>query len=148
MGLADAGLSAAKLLGWPRSSAADVAPIHRILLLRLERVGDLVMVLEAIAMVRAMAPDAAIDLVVGSWNRSLADLITAVQIETLDVPWMARERAGLSWTQLMHGRARAWRRKATISPLTSSPTSAAICCSRCLAHHAAWDFCQEAEALP
>ena len=46
---------------------------RRILLLRLERVGDLVMVLEAIAMVRAMAPGAAIDLVVGSWNRSLAD---------------------------------------------------------------------------
>ena len=111
VGLADAGLSAAKRLGWPRASAASTSPPRRILLLRLERVGDLVMVLEAVAMVRAIAPEAAIDLVVGSWNRSLADLIPGVQVETLDVPWMARERAGLSWTQLVQ-RARAWRRKA------------------------------------
>ena len=41
--------------------------------LRFERVGDLVMVLEAIAMVRALAPDAAIDLIVGSWNRRSPD---------------------------------------------------------------------------
>ena len=111
MGLADAGLSAAKRLGWPRTSAASASPLRRILLLRLERVGDLVMVLEAVAMVRAIAPEAAIDLVVGSWNRSLAALIPGVQVETLDVPWMARERAGLPWTQLVQ-RARAWRRKA------------------------------------
>ena len=36
--------------------------------LRLERIGDLLMALPAIADVRALAPDAAIDLVVGSWN--------------------------------------------------------------------------------
>jgi ADP-heptose:LPS heptosyltransferase len=84
---------------------------RRILLLRLERVGDLVMVLEAIAMVRAMAPSAAIDLVVGSWNRSIAELITAVTtIETLDVPWLAREGSGLSWRELA-GRAQAWRKR-------------------------------------
>ena len=111
VGLADVGLSAAKRLGWPRTSTAADASPRRILLLRLERVGDLVMVLDAIAMVRAMAPDATIDLVVGSWNRSLAGLIRGVQVETLDVPWMAREGAGLSWTQLVQ-RARAWRREA------------------------------------
>lgn len=111
VGLADVGLSAAKRLGWPRTSSAAATSPRRILLLRLERVGDLVMVLDAIAMVRSMAPDATIDLVVGSWNRSLAGLIRGVHIETLDVPWMAREGAGLSWTQLVH-RARAWRREA------------------------------------
>ena len=111
VGLADAGLSATKRLGWPRTSTPSTASPRRILLLRLERVGDLVMVLEAIAMVRAIAPEAAIDLVVGSWNRSLAGLIPGVQVETLDVPWMARERSGLPWTQLVQ-RARAWRRKA------------------------------------
>jgi len=111
VGLADVGLSAAKRLGWPRTSTAADASPRRILLLRLERVGDLVMVLDAIAMVRALAPDATIDLVVGSWNRALAGLIRGVQVETLDVPWMAREGAGLSWTQLVQ-RARAWRREA------------------------------------
>lgn len=67
------------------------------------------MVLEAIAMARAMAPDAAIDLVVGSWNRVLAGRIPGVDsIETLDVPWIARKGQGLSWRALL-ARAKAWR---------------------------------------
>ena len=112
VGLADAGLSIAKRLGWPRATprSAGETP-NRILLLRLERVGDLVMVLDAIAMVRSMAPKAEIDLVVGSWNRQLAGLIPGVRVETLDVPWMARERAGVPWTRLVQ-HARAWREKA------------------------------------
>ena len=68
------------------------------------------MVLEAIGMVRAMAPDAAIDLIVGSWNQSLARLIPGVHVETLDVPWMAREGRGLPWRALVQ-RARAWKEK-------------------------------------
>ena len=66
------------------------------------------MVLEAIAMVRALAPDAVIDLMVGSWNQSLAGLIPGVHVETLDVPWMAREGRGLTWRALVQ-RARALR---------------------------------------
>ena len=59
VGLADAGLAcrASSRLAAGGSRGRASAP-RRILLLRLERVGDLVMVLEAIAMVRAMAPDA------------------------------------------------------------------------------------------
>jgi ADP-heptose:LPS heptosyltransferase len=88
---------------------ASPATPRRILLLRLERVGDLIMVLDAIAMVRASAPDATIDLVVGSWNRSIAALIPSVTtIEPLDVPWLAREGSGLSWGELVR-RAKAWR---------------------------------------
>ena len=110
VGFADAGLRIPTWLGWPRTARAGTGdPPHRILLLRLEKVGDLVMVLEAIAMVRAMAPDAAIDLVVGSWNRALAGLIPGVtSIETLDVPWIARAGAGLGWRALI-ARAKAWR---------------------------------------
>lgn len=111
VGLADAGLSAVKLLGWPRTSPIAMdATVRRILLLRLERVGDLVMVLDAIAMIRAAAPDAAIDLVVGSWNGSLAALIPGVRVETVDAPWMSRERRGLPWRALVR-RARAWRQR-------------------------------------
>jgi ADP-heptose:LPS heptosyltransferase len=111
VGLADAGLNFVWLLGWPRTSRTEKALIpRRILLLRLEKVGDLVMVLDAIAMVRSMAPDAAIDLVVGSWNHSLAGLISGVHIETLDVPWIARKGHGLSWGALV-ARAKAWRSK-------------------------------------
>ena len=112
VGLADAGLAAAKRLGWPRTArdASARAP-RRILLLRLERVGDLVMVLEAIAMVRAMAPEAAIDLVVGSWNRVARrpDSRACRSKHSMCHGWRARER-GLSWTELVK-RAHAWRRK-------------------------------------
>jgi ADP-heptose:LPS heptosyltransferase len=110
VGLADAALGVAKLLRWPAEARANggSAP-KRILLMRLERVGDLLMVLEAIATVRALAPQAQIDLVVGSWNLRLARLIPGVDsVETLDVPWMARGSRGLSWPALLR-HARAWR---------------------------------------
>jgi ADP-heptose:LPS heptosyltransferase len=82
---------------------------RRILLLRLERVGDLLMVLDAIATVRQQAPGARLDLVVGSWNAALAGLIPGLDsAETLDVPWMARERTGDSWATLLR-RAWSWR---------------------------------------
>lgn len=111
VGLADAGLRTARWLGWPQRSVARDAVPGRILLLRLERVGDLLMVLDAIAMVRSFAPGAHIDLVVGSWNRSLAQLIPGIDsVETLDVPWMAREGAGLTWSALV-SRAREWRNR-------------------------------------
>jgi lipopolysaccharide heptosyltransferase II len=112
VGLADAGLHALTFLGSPfRSAAAVTGSPKRILLLRLERVGDLLMVLDAIARVRALAPQAQIDLVVGSWNLPLARLIPAVDsIETLDVPWMARGGRALSWQALVP-RAKAWRHK-------------------------------------
>lgn len=110
VGLADAALRAltfpASLL---RTSHAAAVPPRRILLLRIERIGDLLMVLDAIAMVRALAPHAVIDLVVGSWNVPLAALIPTVDsVETLDAPWLARQGRRQSWRALM-SRAKAWR---------------------------------------
>ena len=61
---------------WPRRAPAS--PPRRILLLRLERIGDLLMSAAAIESVRAHAPDAAIDLVVGSWNRSIAGRLRGI----------------------------------------------------------------------
>ena len=82
----------------------------RILLLRLERIGDLVMALPAIADVRALAPAAVIDLVVGSWNRELAGAIAAVSsVRVLDARWLAREGGGLGVAALLSA-AREWRR--------------------------------------
>src|SRR4051794_12787962 len=75
---------------------------ERILLLRLERIGDLLMALPAIADVRALAPDATIDLVVGSWNRELAGAIASVSsVRTLDAAWLARENGGLGGVSLL-----------------------------------------------
>jgi ADP-heptose:LPS heptosyltransferase len=65
---------------------------ERILLLRLERIGDLLMTLEAINRVRVRAPGARLHLAVGSWNASLAGILPDVDsYETLDAPWLARD---------------------------------------------------------
>ena len=48
----------------------------------------------AIESVRARAPEAAIDLVVGSWNRAIAERLHGIdRVETLDAPWLARGAA-------------------------------------------------------
>ena len=110
VGLADLGLSA---LALPDRLLRDrdrrrLAP-RRVLLLRLERIGDLLMTLGAIRAVRAAAPDAAIDLVVGSWNEAIARLVQEVTlVETLDLPWLARGAGATPW-QALPARAQAWR---------------------------------------
>jgi lipopolysaccharide heptosyltransferase II len=106
VGLADLALAP---LAWARSHAPAPAEPRRILLLRLERIGDLLMVLDAIGAARATWPDAEIDLAVGSWNAPLASCLRGIShVHVLDVPWLAREGTGLSWQALI-GRARDWR---------------------------------------
>jgi ADP-heptose:LPS heptosyltransferase len=86
------------------------APL-RILCLRLERIGDLMMTLPALAELRALAPDASIDLVVGAWNERIAGAIAAVnRVETLDAAWLARSNTGQGMAQLLV-RARRWRER-------------------------------------
>ena len=60
---------------WRCAAPGPAAPggrAGRILCFRLERIGDLLMTLPALAELRALAPGATIDLVVGSWNREIA----------------------------------------------------------------------------
>jgi len=84
---------------------------QRILLLRLERIGDLLMTLPAIRDVRALAPSAEIDLVVGGWNAALADAVPCVtRVLTLDAQWLAREGGGLGPAALLRA-ARRWRER-------------------------------------
>lgn len=95
-------------LGWGRRRRVPDPP-RRVLLLRLERIGDLLMTLDAIRAARRAWPHAEIDLVVGSWNLPIAELIPGVtRVETIDAPWLARGAGGLSWPALI-GRARRWR---------------------------------------
>jgi ADP-heptose:LPS heptosyltransferase len=75
---------------------------RRILLLRLERIGDLLMSLDAITDIVRAAPDARVDLVVGSWNLELARAIPDIaRVETLDAAWLTRERGGLRMRRLL-----------------------------------------------
>jgi ADP-heptose:LPS heptosyltransferase len=106
VGLVDLGLAP---LGWAsRVLGAVRRPVERVLLLRLERIGDLLMALDAIGDARAAWPVAAIDLAVGSWNAPLARLIPELSgVEVVDAPWLAREHHGLAWPALV-ARARRW----------------------------------------
>lgn len=107
VGAADAALAVVSLARRAAGSA-DAVPA-RILLLRLERIGDLIMALPAIRDVRALAPAAEIDLVVGSWNAPLARAVPEVtRVEVVDARWLARGAGGLGPLALLR-RAAAWR---------------------------------------
>ena len=106
---ADLALSAAAIIGRPLRARRVLPAPGRVLLLRLERIGDLLMTAPAIADVRANAPHAQIDLVVGSWNAQLAAALPSVsRVETLDAAWLAREGAGRGLAALL-GSALKWR---------------------------------------
>jgi ADP-heptose:LPS heptosyltransferase len=78
------------------------APPRQVLCLRLERLGDLVMTLPALAELRARIPAAAIDLVVGSWNETLAKTIPGIRhVDVVDANWLARDGGGQSLEALL-----------------------------------------------
>jgi ADP-heptose:LPS heptosyltransferase len=106
---ADAALKAAAAAARPFSRRSRAGEPRRILLLRLERIGDFVMALPAVRDVRALAPAARIDLIVGSWNAPLARAVPSVDhVETLDARWLAREREGFGLGSMLRI-ARTWR---------------------------------------
>jgi ADP-heptose:LPS heptosyltransferase len=98
----DAVLGAAAALRRPFRRRLPPADPRRILLFRLERIGDLVMVLPAIADLRAALPHAEIDLVVGSWNAELAHAIRGVnRVLPVDPAWLARNTGGATLPSLL-----------------------------------------------
>jgi len=92
-----------------RRSAQPAAGLRRVLVLRLERIGDLMMSLPALHALGTLAPHASIDLVTGSWNAPLARLIPGIgRVETLDANWLSRGDGGRGMAALMQ-HARGWR---------------------------------------
>ena len=134
--VADVALSVAATVVRPFTHRTGAAEAQRILLLRLERIGDLVMALEAIRDVRALAPSAQIDLVVGSWNAPLAGAVPSVdRVETLDARWLARESEGLGMPALLqtawHWRARRYDLAINFEPdIRSNLVAAAVGAAR------------------
>jgi ADP-heptose:LPS heptosyltransferase len=111
VGAADIALGAVAAVARPLRRRRPPREPRRILLLRLERIGDLVMALPAIRDVRAQAPQATIDLVVGSWNLSIARSLPYVNnVHTLDAGWLAREAGGGGFVRLLAA-ARLWQRR-------------------------------------
>src|SRR5262245_33228319 len=81
----------------------------RVLCFRLERIGDLLMTLPALAALRAALPGASIDLVTGSWNQAIASAVPGIdRVEVLDAAWLSRPSAGLGTVALARRAAR-WR---------------------------------------
>jgi heptosyltransferase-1 len=106
---ADRVIAAAAAIARPLRGRRPSPSPKRILILRLERIGDLLMTLPAIADVRERAPDAEIDLVVGSWNADLARALDPVmRVLSLDAAWLAREGHGRHLPSLIRA-ARRWR---------------------------------------
>jgi lipopolysaccharide heptosyltransferase II len=111
VGAADAVLGVASTIAAPfRGRRRLPDQPKRILLLRLERIGDLIMALPAIRDVRTLAPAAEIDLVVGEWNAEFASALPYVsRVLTLTPRWLARDAGGNGFASLARA-ASAWRR--------------------------------------
>jgi ADP-heptose:LPS heptosyltransferase len=106
---ADQALAAVTAIGRRFGRRQPPRTPKRILVLRLERIGDLLMTLPALADLRAFAAGAEIDLVVGSWNGDLARAIDPVtRVQCLDAAWLTRESEGQGVLSLIAA-ARRWR---------------------------------------
>lgn len=83
---------ASPLLGLRPRADASLTPetAERILALRLDRLGDLLMTLPALRALRAAAPSAHLELAVGSWNEPIARRLPFVDaVRVVDAPWSA-----------------------------------------------------------
>jgi ADP-heptose:LPS heptosyltransferase len=108
---ADLAVGAAAALARPFRTRLKPSSPRRVLVLRLERIGDLVMALPGIAAIAAIAPGAEIDLVVGSWNAGLARTVPGIaRVQTLDARWLARGSAASSVADIAR-LVRNWRRR-------------------------------------
>lgn len=107
--IADHALTAASAVARPFRVRRRPAAPKRILVLRLERIGDLLMTLPALADLQSFAPGAEIDLVVGSWNVDMARAIVPVShVIPLDAVWLSRDGKGRGVPSLLRS-ARGWR---------------------------------------
>ncbi len=92
LGVFDASLRVASpFLGLrPPRPAIAVGDAKRILALRLDRLGDFLTTLPALEALRLAAPDAHIELGVGSWNEPIARRLSFVDtVRSVDTPWAA-----------------------------------------------------------
>ena len=73
-----------------RSTSVEVGSVRRILAVRLDRLGDLLMTLPALSELRRLAPNAEIELAVGSWNEEITSRLPFVdRVRIVDAPWAA-----------------------------------------------------------
>jgi len=78
--------------------------------LRLDRIGDLVMSLPALAELRAALPQARIRLAVGAWSEDIAKSAPVDEILVWSAPWVGRPSEGAMSFAKLAGAARALRK--------------------------------------
>jgi ADP-heptose:LPS heptosyltransferase len=87
----------------------DRGAIREVLVLRLDRIGDVIMSLPAIHELRAALPDARIRLAVGAWSASVVRHAPVDEVLVWSAPWAGRGAEGAESLRSLMGRARALR---------------------------------------
>jgi heptosyltransferase-2/heptosyltransferase-3 len=90
--------------------APPLEALREILVLRLDRIGDVLMSLPAIAALRAAAPRARLRLAVGRWSESLARGFPVDEVLVWSAPWVGRPAEGAEGLGALFGKARALRK--------------------------------------
>jgi len=108
-------LPARALFGLGRAFGAERAPIvereaiREVLVLRLDRIGDVIMSLPALYELRAALPEARIRLAVGAWSAAVVRHAPVDEILVWSAPWAGRGDEGAEGRLALMGRARALR---------------------------------------
>ena len=94
------------------AAATETAPPKEVLVLRLDRIGDVLMSLPAIHALREALPDAKIRLCVGEWSREIAADAPVDEVLVWSAPWAGRSHEGASTATALFAEARARRAQA------------------------------------
>jgi ADP-heptose:LPS heptosyltransferase len=99
----------ARTAGLARPGPIDRGSLREVLVLRLDRLGDVVMSLPALADLRASLPGARIRLAVGAWSEDVARSAPVDEVLVWNAPWVGRPSEGGSGLFDLAARARALR---------------------------------------
>jgi ADP-heptose:LPS heptosyltransferase len=87
----------------------DLASVREVLVLRLDRIGDVVMCWPALEALRRLLPSARIRLAVGRWSRTLATGAPVDELLEWSAPWVGRASEGADTFGALLARARGLR---------------------------------------
>ena len=89
------------------AGAVDLARVRHVLVLRLDRIGDVLMSLPALADLRRALPSARITLAVGRWSEEVAHMAPVDEVVPWSAPWAGRRGEGAEGRWALTRRARA-----------------------------------------
>jgi heptosyltransferase-2/heptosyltransferase-3 len=99
----------ARVFAREATPSIDVSQLREVLVLRLDRIGDLLMCLPALADLRAALPHARIRLAVGRWSAEIARSAPVDEVLVWSAPWAGRAHEGGQGVLALARQARALR---------------------------------------